>query len=279
MTKNLFLSIGALTLMSASSALLAQDYAYHPELSDSLTVTLGAMRSNNSFSAEADVGDDVGDDIDFGDTLGVSGHSTFFNGQAKWKFGNENKWSVAAQYFSNNAKGSAVLEEDIEWDGDFFRKGSFVSSGVKLSVARLFFGRSIIKNDRNDFGVGAGLHNLKMDIFIEGEVLFNDDTTGVRRDEVSASQILPNVGAWYNFSPARKWLLHGRVDWIGASIGDYDGHMWNLNAGVNYQAFNHIGFDLSWQYFNLNVNVDSDDWTGGADMVYSGPVLSITGNW
>ena len=279
MIKNLFLSAGALALMSTPGSLLAQDYAYHPELSDSLTVALGAMRSNNSFNVEADVGDDIGDDIDFGDTLGVSSHSNFFNGQAKWKFGNENKWSVAAQYFSNNAKGSAVLEEDIEWDGDFFGEGSFVSAGVKLSVARLFFGRSIIRNDRNDFGVGAGLHDLRMDVFIEGEVLLNDDTTGVRRAEVNASQILPNVGAWYNFSPARKWLLHGRVDWIGASIGDYDGHMWNLNAGVNYQAFNHIGFDLSWQYFNLNVNVDSDDWTGGADMVYSGPVLSITGNW
>ncbi|MFC1694735.1 hypothetical protein ACFL1C_01200 [Pseudomonadota bacterium] len=279
MTKNLFLSIGALTLMSASSALLAQDYAYHPELSDSFTVTLGAMRSNNSFRVEADVGDDIGDKIDFGDTLGVSNHSTFFNGQAKWKFGSDNKWSFAAQYFSNSAKGSIVLEEDIEWDGDTFKEGSFVESGVKLSVARLFFGRSIIKNDRNDFGVGAGLHNLKMTVFVEGEVLFNDETTGFQRAEVSASQILPNVGAWYNFSPARKWLLHGRVDWIGASIGDYDGHMWNMNAGVNYQAFDHIGFDVSWQYFNLNVNVDSDDWTGGADMKYSGPVLSITGNW
>ena len=279
MNKNLFLSISALILLSASSVLLAQDYAYHPELSDSFTVTLGAMRSNNSFRVEADVGDDIGDRIDFGDTLGVSGHSTFFNGQAKWKFGGENKWSFAAQYFSNSANGSIVLEEDIEWDGDTFKEGSFVGSGVKLSVARLFFGRSLIKSDRHDFGVGAGLHNLKMEVFVEGEVLFNDETTGFKRAEVSASQVLPNVGAWYNFSPARKWLLHGRIDWIGASIGDYDGHMWNMNAGVNYQAFNHIGFDVSWQYFNLNVNVDSDDWTGGADMKYSGPVLSITGNW
>lgn len=279
MNKKLFLSLGALTLLSASRALLAQDYAYHPELSDSFTVTLGAMRSNNSFRVEADVGDDIGDRIDFGDTLGVSNHSTFFNGQAKWKFGSENKWSFAAQYFSNSANGSIVLEEDIEWDGDTFKEGSFVGSGVKLSVARLFFGRSLIKNDRHDFGVGAGLHNLKMKVFVEGEVLFNDETTGFKRAEVSASQILPNVGAWYNFSPARKWLLHGRIDWIGASIGNYDGHMWNMNAGVNYQAFDHIGFDVSWQYFNLNVNVDSDDWTGGADMKYSGPVLSITGNW
>ena len=65
-----------------------------------------------------------------------------------------------------------------------FREGSFVNSGVKLAVTRLFIGRSFILNDRNDFGAGIGLHNLDMDIFIEGEIEFDDDTTGFQRAEV-----------------------------------------------------------------------------------------------
>jgi hypothetical protein len=269
----------ALSLSAASSAVMAQDYDYHPYLSDNFTVSLGAMRSNNSFKMESDLGDDIGDEIDFNDTLDVSDHSTFFNGQLKWKIGSTRKWSVAAQYFSNNAKGSTELTEDVEWDGLTWREGSFVDSGVKITIARLFFGRSLFKNERNDFGIGAGIHNLKIKAFIEGEIKIDDDTTEFQEGAEDVSQILPNIGAWYGFSPAQKWLLHGRVDWIGASIGDYDGHMWNFNAGVNWQAFDHVGFDLSWQYFNLNVSVDSDDWTGGADMSYSGPVLAITGNW
>ncbi|MFC1778282.1 hypothetical protein ACFL3I_13235 [Pseudomonadota bacterium] len=90
---------------------------------------------------------------------------------------------------------------------------------------------------------------------------------------------LPNVAAWYQFSPAKKWLLRSRVDWISASIGDYSGSMWNFNAGVNYQLSRHFGVDLSYQYFNLDVGIDSSDWSGGADMTYSGPVISMTGNW
>ena len=279
MNKKLSMCLSVLIVSSASGALMAQDSDYHPYLSNSLTVSLGAMKSNNSFKVESDLGDDIGDEIDFDDTLNVSDSSTFFNGQIKWKFGKEKKWSVAGQYFSNNATGSTVLTEDVEWDGLTFREGSFVESGVKMSVARLFFGRSFIKNDQNDFGIGIGIHTLKMKAFIEGEIEIDDETTEFQRGDVDVSQPLPNIGAWYHFSPAQKWLLHARVDWIGASIGDYDGHMWNTNIGVNYQAFSHIGFDLSWQYFNLNVNVDSDDWTGGADMTYSGPVLAITGNW
>jgi hypothetical protein len=279
MKKIVFLCISALLLSLASSALLAQDYDYHPYLSDSFTVSLGAMRSSNSFKMQSDLGDDIGDEIDFDDTLDVSDHSTFLNGQLKWKVGSTRKWSVAAQYFSNNAKGSTELDEDVEWDGITWREGSFVDSGVKITVARLFFGRSLFKNERNDFGIGAGIHNLKIKAFIKGEVTIDDDTTEFETGDESVSQILPNIGAWYGFSPAKDWLIHARVDWIGASIGDYDGHMWNTNIGVNWQAFDHVGFDLSWQYFNLNVSVDSDDWTGGADMRYSGPVLAITGNW
>jgi hypothetical protein len=238
------------------------------------------MRSSDVFKLSAeDFQDGSFTDIDFGDELGVSKHSTFFNGQLRWKFGKSEKWSIWGQYFSNNAKGSKTLTEDIDWDGVIFEEGSYAEAGIKLSVARLFLGYSLFKNDRNDFGIGAGAHNLDLSAYIEGEVSTSEGSTGIRRAEVGANQILPNVGTWYNFSPARRWLLHARLDWIGASIGDYDGDMWNAIAGVNFQAFRHVGFDLYWQYFNLNVNVDKNDWRGGVDLRYSGPVIAITGAW
>ena len=268
-----------IALLMFSGPGLAQDYDYHPVLSDSFVLSLGAMRSSNSFKLEADIPGDPGDDIDFDDSLDVSDHSTFFNGQLRWKFGKEKKWSLAGQYFSNNAKGSTVLEEDIEWDGITFREGSFVESGVKLEVVRVFFGRSFFKNEQNDLGMGIGVHTIKIKAFIGGEVAINGDSTGFQRGDVDVSQPLPNIGGWYNFSPAKKWLLHARVDWISASIGDYNGTLWNTSIGVNFQAWRHVGIDLSWQYFNINVGVDSDDWIGEADMTYSGPVLGITGSW
>ena len=168
MKKSLSLSALALILIISPGFLLAQDFDYHPYLSDTFSFSLGAMRSSNSFKLKADLGGDIGDEIDFGDALGVSKHSTFFNGQLKWKIGSTKKWSIAAQYFSNNAKGSNVLTEDVEWDGMTWKEGSFVDAGVKLSVARLFVGRSLFKNERNDFGIGAGIHVLKMKAFIEG---------------------------------------------------------------------------------------------------------------
>jgi len=279
MKKGLCFCLFAVILTSVSGALLAQEYDYHPTLSDTFTASLGAMRSSNSFKVQSDGLGNEGDFIDFGDSLGVSSHSTFFNGQLRWKFGREKKWSLSGQYFSNDATGDSVLTEDVEWNGHTFREGSFAEAGVKLKVARLFLGRSLFKNEKNDFGLGVGIHNIDLSAFIEGEILIDDGTTGVQRADVSGSQILPNIGGWYNFSPATRWLLHARIDWISASIGDYDGSLWNSSIGINYQAWRHVGFDLAWQYFNLNINVDKDDWRGGVDMTYSGPVLAVTFGW
>jgi len=272
--------LSLLFLTATPGAVLAQDYDYHPAISDNFTAAIGYMRSSNAFKFEADDLAGVGDEIDFDDALKVSDHSNLLNAQLRWKFGSTRKWSIAAQYFSNDAKGDAVLEEDVEWDDVIFREGTNVGAGVELAVTRLFLGRSIVLNEQHDFGFGAGLHNLDLSAYIEGEVLVNDETTEFQRVEVGDNQPLPNIGGWYNYSPAKNWLIHARVDWISANIGDYDGALWNTNAGVGYQVWRNVGIDLSWQYFHLNLDVeDEGDWVGGAKMTYSGPVFSLTFAW
>ena len=281
MVKSLALCLTTLALVSVAPTALAQDYDYHPALSDNFTATVGWMRSSNSFKAEAEGtdSDDDGDYIDFDDSLGVDDHSTLWNGQLRWKFGKQRKWSLFGQYFSNKAEGEAVLIKDIKWDGDIFREGSSVGAGVKMEIARLFVGRSWIKNAQHDFGVGVGIHNLDVELYIEGLIAVNNEEPEFSRDEVGGNQILPNIGAWYNFSPAKRWLLHARVDWISADVGDYDGTLWNTTLGVNFQAWRHVGIDLYWQYFNLNGGAEKDDWRGRLDLTYSGPVVAVTFNW
>ena len=279
MKKNLFLYMSLILLMSLAGTVIAQDSAYHPALSDNFMFAAGAFRSDNTFKIRAEGRTNLGDRIDFGDSVGVDSSNTLGYAQLRWKFGRERKWSIAGQYFSNDASGDATLEEDVNWQNITFREGTFVEGGVKLEVARLFLSRSFVKNEQHDFGVGLGIHNLDLSAFIGGEVRINDETTGYRRENASASQVLPNLGAWYSFSPASRWLLHGRLDWISADLGKVDGTLWNTNVGVNYQAWRHVGFDLSYQYFNLDFTVDKSDWRGGADVTYSGPVISVTVNW
>jgi hypothetical protein len=282
MKKRMCCLLSVIFALIFSGNVLAQDFEYHPELSDSLSVSFGAFKSDNSFKVSATSGiveNPIEDEIDFDDNLGVDNSSTFLNAQVRWKFGKNKKWSLSGQYFNNDATGEAVLTEDVEWQDEVFREGTFVGAGVDLAVTRVFIGRSFFKNQQHNFGIGAGLHNLDMTVFIEGDIKIDDDSTEFFRGDAEKSQPLPNIGAWYHVSPARKWLIHARVDWISANIGDYDGTLWNTNVGINYQAFRHVGFDLSYQYFDLNLKIDKTDWQGEVNMRYSGLVLAVTANW
>lgn len=273
----LYLFLIMLTLPASNA--IAQESAYHPSVTDRFTFSAGAFRSENTFKIRAEGTEIRGDDIDFGNSIGVEKSNTLADVQLRWKFGHTHKWSLAGQYFSNDSTGRSTLDKDVQWQDLTFREGSFVNGGVGVDVIRLFLGRSLVLNEQHDFGVGLGIHHLDISAFIGGDIMINDVTTGYQRADVDASGILPNLGTWYNFSPARQWLIHGRLDWISADIDEYDGSMWNTNVGVTYQPWRHIGFDLSYQYFNIDLNVDEGTWNGGVDMTYSGPVVSMTANW
>ena len=279
MKKGLFFSMSVVLLASISGTVFAQDSSYHPILSDNFIFTAGAFRSDNTFKLESEGVEVDSDEIDFGKSVGVDKTNTIANFELSWKFGSKRKWSISGQYFTNNAKGDATLQEDVEWQDLVFGEGTFVDGGVKLEVIRAFLAYIFVKKEQHEFGVGAGIHNLDVSAYLGGEIIVNDETTDYQRADAGASQILPNIGAWYAYSPASRWLISGRVDWISANVGDYDGTLWNVNAGVNFQAWRHVGFSLSYQYFNLKLKVDKSDWRGGLDMTYSGPMLSVTANW
>jgi hypothetical protein len=281
MTRKLGLLGGAVALLcSLQTALAADEYDYHPALSDRFLFTLGAFSSDNNLKIAASGSvNSTERDVDFGKAAGVDEKNTVFNGQLRWQFGDAQKWSLWGQYFRNNSTGKKELDQDVEFQDVVFRQGSYAEAGVKVEVIRAFVGRSLVRNAQHDFGIGAGLHNLKITAFIGGEVLADDATLTFQEKTATSNAPLPNLGSWYNYAPSKHWLVHGRVDWMSAKVGDYSGTLWNNSVGVDYQFARNFGVDLSYQFFKINLDVDKSDWHGGVDMSYKGPVISVTANW
>jgi hypothetical protein len=279
MKNNLYPCLFSLALASLSGASFAQDSAYHPSLNDNFTLSAGAFRSDNAFELSAGAREFIDRPIDFNQSVGVDKSAFIGNLELSWKFGKERKWQVSGQYFSNSAGGDATLTEDIEWQEIIFPKGSFVEAGLNLDIIRVFVGRSFIKSERQNFGAGLGIHDLDLSAYVGGEAGTSVENTGYIRGDAKFNQPLPNIGVWYDYSPARKWLLHARVDWIGADIDEYDGSMWNINFGINFQPWRNVGFDFSYELFRLDGNIDKNSWYGGLEVSYSGPVMSVTANW
>lgn len=274
------LSLLVIFMTLFSSVSLAQESVSHPTMEDNFTFKLGAFQSDNKFDLSASGSLDLDRKrTDFGNAIGVDESSTILNVELRWKFGKTKKWSLSAQYFSTSSDGEKTLTQDVEWQDKIFVEGSKVGGGFGLDILRAFVGRSFVLNERHDFGIGAGIHTLSVDAFVEGDIQIDGGGTEFFRGENSASQPLPNLGAWWKYAATNRWLVHARADWISAKIDDFDGTLWNVSAGLGYQISRHFGVDFVYQYFELDVGVTKTDWNGGIEVSHSGPILSLTANW
>jgi hypothetical protein len=277
---NVLRRLGLLLIAScacSSPALAQESAAVHPWLEDDFIASLGGFLPSKEFRIRVD-GNVPGRDIDFDKDAAVIDDETTAALSFRWKFGE--KWSVAGQYYTTRDSRQAILQEDLTWRDNVLHAGSNVGAGADLDLFRVFFGREFFTDaPQHEFGLGAGLHWLQIGAYVEGEMFVNDESRGFRRESVTADLPLPNVGAWYWRSLSPRWLLTGRLDWFGASFGDYSGSLWNAGLGVNFQAWEHLGFGLSWQYFEVDVDVDKSNWHGNVQLIQDGPFLSVNVNW
>ena len=251
---------------------------YHPMLSSTFSLNVGAFFPSEGLklSADASTGE-PGEEVDFEKAFNVDESDTTPSGELRWRFGE--KWSVWGQYFDSNVGGGRVLQEDITWRDLTLQAGSNAHADVDTKVARVFFGRVFAQGPGYEFGAGAGFHWMDLAASVEGEVLVNESEFEIRRREADVSAPLPNIGAWYIYSPSSRWAIHARLDWLSASIDEFSGSLWNVGAGVNYQVLPHMGIGLSYNYFQIDVDVDADDWHGGAEIEQHGPFASVSFNW
>lgn len=260
--------------VSPVSAQQTEDY--HPFLSNKFSLGVGAYFPDKDFNIRVD-GSVPDEEFDFDEALKFDNSSTTVALDFRWRFGE--KWSVMGQYWSLDSSGGAILEQDIEWEDYVFKEGTFAKGRVDTTIARVFFGRAFSSSARHEFGLGVGFHWMDLDVFLEGEIIVDDNTTEIQRVSEDAAFPMPNIGGWYMYSWSPKWLFEARLDWLSASIGDYSGGILNASAGINYQAFKNIGIGIYYNSFNMDVDVDKNDWRGKAKTTQNGPFIALTATW
>ena len=270
------LALVSLALVSGTLHAQNQDDDYHPILSDKFNLALGVYYPQKDLKLRVDGTVQLAD-IDFGGALDLDESEATANLSFRWRFGE--KWSMFGQYWSIGSSRTAELDEDISWEDVVFNKGSFVKGGFDLDIARLFFGRNFFTRPGQEFGAGIGAHWMELEAYLQGQVLTSIGDSEFYRGSVSAGIPLPNIGAWYLYSWSPNWVFSARLDWLGASLGDYSGDMWNGNLGVNWQFSRHVGVGLYYQSFVIDVDVDKSDWHGRVKVSQRGPLLAFTANW
>ena len=248
----------------------------HPILSDRFLFNTGAYYSSKSFQIRVD-GSGPNEIIDFYEAFDLNNNEITFFFNFHWRF--SKKWSLSSEYFSIRNGEKWELEEDIHWGDVIFKEGSNVKLTFGLDMYRVFVGRTILQKTHHEFGIGLGIHELVIGASITGDAYVNDEEFNFKKKSVRANAPLPNIGFWYFYAPNSKWGLSYKLDWFGITVGEYYGSLWNIAPAVNYQVFKHFGVGFSYRYFKFIGKVNKPDWNGRFNMIFNGPLFSISGNF
>ena len=246
----------------------------HPLLSNGFSADVGVFFPRRTLALSVDgtiTGEHI--EIEYDKAFGLGNADETTAVELAWRFGE--KWSFLGQYFKSTYGKTKVLNEDIEWEDIVFGAGSSVTFSGGFQLTRFFVGRQFATDLRHNLGVGGGIHWLDIGSAIEGTAIVNGAPMTERRS-ARIEGPLPNIGAWYKYSITPRWAFRSRLDLFSASIDRYDGYLINAGAGVNYQAWEHIGFGLSYNYFELDVDVDKTEWRGDIETIYRGLFVSVT---
>ncbi len=279
MKKSIFSGIFAVisSLAGIQLASAASFSGIHPLQSDPWVLSVGAFQANINSQAELSRKNTQGTDIDFENDLNFDDTDTLPALFINWRITNKNR--VSFEYFTVGQGNSGKAGRTFIWDGVEYDAGVKIKSNLDLDVGRFFYGYSFIKDDRKELGLGLGLHYLSVDTAIAGEAKINGTPVGKVKAGFDDWAVLPNLGAYGNYAFSPKWIVKGRVDWISANIGDYDGTLWNTEAAVQYQMFKHVGVGLAYRYLSFDVSADKSRKSWAIDLDYNGPLLFVTANF
>ena len=259
-----------------SGPALAQDV--HPAMESRWWINAGSYLATRNFEASAS-GAVAGQtrEFDFEGSLGLDDEPSLIMGELGWQFGKN--WGTTLQYFRSSRNARRTLEETFEWQGNTYEVGAELEAGTGMEITRIFFSRRFRDGGPHSLRLGAGVHWLELSAEVAGQARVDDQSTEFRRSAAKASLPVPNIGAWYRYSPSDRWLLSARVDWLSASIDDYSGDIWNGSAGINFRLWDHVGVGASYQYFQLAGRLKEDKWRGEVATTFTGPYLYVSAFW
>jgi hypothetical protein len=273
----------AMSLSVSSVAVAADD---NPMLVDSWWVYTGAF--NASVDSTININSDALPDIppiDVERTLGLDDSKVVALAGAAWHFAPRHE--VGFEWFRLNRSDSVtdIFDPPLRV-GNFFIEDGQLSTSYDTDLARLTYAYSIMRSERSDLQLMAGIHiaNFNVEVQLAGTVCGptttpseppNCPVSSSGDDGQGVTAPLPHFGAAYTYAITPTVVMQLGVKGFAIELDKIDGSIIEIDADLAWQPWKNIGFGVGARYFKTKAESKGSDLNGSFDFEYFGPLVYV----
>jgi len=219
---------------------------------------------------------DIGTEIKVEDDLGVDRDNFDLRIFGNYRLGKRSGLTLG--YYQWNRSTSHVIEEEVHWGEEIFEVGARVDFGSGTRVLQVSYEYSVLKREKWDLVLSAGLSIFSFDFKLAAEGEINDSGAGTFDNFSQATDLVAPVPAFglqlrYTFRPGLEAALRGVF--FALQTDTWGGQMVDVAMIVDWFPWKHVGFGAG---FN-SVRLDYDSNKKGrlkVDYDYKGVLVYVT---
>jgi hypothetical protein len=158
-----------------------------------------------------------------------------------------------------------------------------LSSVFNIESVDIGYSYSVIFTEKHNLGLGLGiaLQNLEFG-FEPSPNCDNPNCDRVEPRSAKATAPLPTFKIVYQYAINDKWIVDTDIGYLALELEldadsneDLEGRIWNVSAGIRWKTWDHVGFQVSYKYFDVDVDYQKRSLVAEADYDYRGFLLGI----
>ncbi|WP_440225191.1 hypothetical protein ACQQ2N_08045 [Dokdonella sp. MW10] len=235
---------------------------------DTFAITISAFRPTSETQVSAYAPDVMGQRVDFEDSFDLAKERTRPRVDGMFRIAERHR--ILFNYYNLARRNSAVLDEDISFDGQDFSIDTEVTAKFKFSLATLSYEYAFVETPKLTVGGAIGVHWAEA----KASIAADDETLLEARTQAKGGS--PAIGLRFLSTPNEQWRFGGYVQAFKANISDIDGQFVRAGVLAEYRFLKGVGVQLGYDWFNLDADYRKTSWNGNLDLTIRGPHAGMT---
>jgi len=227
-------------------------------------IVFAKLQTTGSFSGQNAL---ISANISLENNLGLPDKSTFFTGSIMYRF--TPRSGLYAEYYGLNRGVSHTTTEELIFMRDTIPAGTAGNAFFNTQVLSIGYLLSILRDPDAFLGVYFNAYGILI------ETGFSVDHSEINPNFKFIAP-LPSFGIVALFR-LTKWLqLHGDVGFFNLQISTFGGSMYSFDVALDFKPTRWLGITISYQEFDVNVYIPSDEINTTIDYNFRGPAIGLS---